>query len=337
MLKKILWISLIIFSAAILFIAVWPIPYSKWSGLGFGAYPTDNEDKTLAEQLGYSRDDIILIVHADDLAIHKDQTDGALDAMKEGMVKTGSVMVPCPDFKRMASIWKDTPELDLGLHLTLTTGHKAGYRWKPLLPVSKVSSLYNPDGYMWQGLQEFGENVSIREALMEIKAQIIKALEKGLRPTHIDTHMGTYNMHPDLTRGVMILSRKYNLPMMPSAYHMEEMRKKGYVFPDTYWMYLLILGDKYFPWHRKKVYDDWLRNLKPGVHELIIHPSFMSEEYEQYVWHPYVLTGDHDYWSSPETKALANELGIIFIGYRELQKLQARNWGLKTDGVNFEK
>ena len=337
MLKKILWTTLVIFSTIIVFFVVWPIPFGQWSGLLYDASPTGNEDKTLAEQLGYSRDDIILIVHADDLAIHKDQTDGALDAMKEGMVKTGSVMVPCPDFKRMASIWKDTPELDLGLHLTLTTGHKAGYRWKPLLPVSKVSSLYNPDGYMWQGLQEFGENVSIREALMEIKAQIIKALEKGLRPTHIDTHMGTYNMHPDLARGVMILSRKYNLPMIPSAYHMEEMRKKGYVFPDTYWMYLLILGDKYFPWHRKKVYDDWLRNLKPGVHELIIHPSFMSEEYEQYVWHPYVLTGDHDYWSSPETKALANELGIIFIGYRELQKLQARNWGLKTDGVNFKK
>jgi len=63
----------------------------------------------------------------------------------------------------------------------------------------------------------------------------------------------------------------------------------------------------------------------------------MSEEYKQYVWHPYVLTGDHAYWSSPETKALADELGIIFIGYRELQKLQARNWGLKTDGVNFKK
>ena len=118
MLKKILWISLIFFSAAVLFIAVWPIPYSKWSGLGFRAYPAGNEDKTLAEQLGYSREDIILIVHADDLAIHEDQTDGSLGVMKKGMVKTGSVMVPCPDFERTASIWKDTPDLDLGLHLT---------------------------------------------------------------------------------------------------------------------------------------------------------------------------------------------------------------------------
>ena len=175
MLKKILWITLVIFSTIIVFFVVRPIPFSQWSGLLLGAYPTGNEDKTLAEQLGYSRDDIILIVHADDLAIHKDQTDGALDVMKEGMVKTASVMVPCPDFEKMASIWKDAPDLDLGLHLTLTTGHKAGYRWKPLLPINKVPSLYNPDRYMWGGLQEFGENVNIREALMEIEAQIKRA------------------------------------------------------------------------------------------------------------------------------------------------------------------
>ena len=117
MLKKILWISLIFFSALILFIAVWPIPYTKWSGLGFGEYPTGDEDKTLAEQLGYSRDDIILIVHADDLAIHKDQTDGSLDVMKKGMDKTGSVMVPCPDFERVVSIWKNNLNLDLNLDL----------------------------------------------------------------------------------------------------------------------------------------------------------------------------------------------------------------------------
>ena len=93
-------------------------PYSKWSGLLSGDYPKEEKGPTLATQLGYSNNDIIVIVHADDIGIHKDQTDGALDSMKRGMVKTGSVMVPCPDFERVASIWKDNPDLDLGLHLT---------------------------------------------------------------------------------------------------------------------------------------------------------------------------------------------------------------------------
>ena len=288
---------------------------------------------TIATQLGYSEDDIIVIVHADDIGIHKDQTDGSLDCIKTGMVRTGSVMVPGPDFDRVASIWKDHPDLDLGLHLTLTSGHRENYRWKPLLQKNKVPSLYDPDGYIWLDRRKLAKHLNIEEALMEIEAQIIKALQAGLRPTHIDNHQACYNLHPDLAKRVVKLSRKYNLPMIPHPYHMKEMRKKGYVFPDTYWMFLLISGEKYFPEYRKKVYDKWLKNLKPGVHQMIVHPSFMSDEYRQYVWLPHVLTGDHAYWTSIETKSLAKELGITFIGMRELQKLQAKNWNLSTDGV----
>ena len=69
---------------------------------------------------------------------------------------------------------------------------------------------------------------------------------------------------------------------------------------------------------------------------MIVHPSFMSDEYRQYVWLPHVLTGDHAYWTSTETKALAEELGIIFVGLRELQKLQAKKWNLSTDGAVWE-
>jgi len=176
-------------------------PYSQWSGLLSGSYPQKEEVATLVKKLGYSKKDIIVIVHADDIGIHRDQTDGALDSMKMGMVKTGSVIVPCPDFERVASIWKDNPDLDLGLHLTLTSGHRKSYRWKPLLPKSKVSSLYDRDGYIWLSPEEFGNHLNIQEALMEIDAQIIEALQAGLKPTHIDTHQGTYNLHPDLARG----------------------------------------------------------------------------------------------------------------------------------------
>jgi len=248
-----------------------------------------------------------------------------------GMIKTGSVMVPAPDFERVAAIWRDHPELDLGLHLTLTSGHKKSYRWKPILPKTRVPSLYDPNGLVWLKPNNLSNHLNIQEALMEIEAQIIAAFQAGLNPTHIDTHQGTYNMRYELTEGVMKLSRKYNLPMLPHPAYMYEMRKEGYVFPDTYWMFLLISGEKNKPEYRKKVYDNWLRDLKPGVHQMIVHPSFMSDEYEQHVWHPHVLTGDYAYWTSQETKSLAEKLGIIFIGYRELQKLQAKNWTAPTD------
>jgi len=311
-------------------------PYSEYSGLLSGGYPREESSMTLATQLGYSKNDIIVIVHADDIGIHKDQTDGSLASMKMDIIKTGSVMVPGPDFERVAAIWRDHPELDLGLHLTLTSGHKESYRWKPILPQNKVPSLYDSDGFVWLKPNNLSNHLDTQEALMEIEAQILAALQAGLNPTHIDTHQGTYNMTYELTEGVMKLSRKYNLPMLPHPAYMDEMRKEGYVFPDTYWMYLLISGEKKTPEYRKKVYDNWLRGLKPGVHQMIVHPSFMSEEYEQHVWHPHILTGDYAYWTGKETKSLAEKLGIKFIGYRDLQKLQAKNWNLQNDSLQSE-
>ncbi|MGV7224855.1 MAG: ChbG/HpnK family deacetylase [Nitrospinales bacterium] len=73
--------------------------------------------------------------------------------------------------------------------------------YKILFPILEAGFLF----WIFESVTDFGENVCIREALMEIEAQITRALEKGFRPTHIDTHMGTYNMHPDLTKGVRMI------------------------------------------------------------------------------------------------------------------------------------
>ncbi|MBT8357370.1 MAG: hypothetical protein KJO61_06330, partial [Deltaproteobacteria bacterium] len=115
----------------------------------------------------------------------------------------------------------------------------------------------------------------------------------------------------------------------------KKMRKLGYVFPDSMWMFFVLYGEKSNPDVRKNVYDNWLKELQPGVHEVVIHPSYMSSQWSSIVgnFNSYLRKGDYKYWSDPETKALAEKLGIIFIGYRELQLLQAKNWGLKTGSV----
>ena len=65
---------------------------------------------------------------------------------------------------------------------------------------------------------------------------------------------------------------------------------------------------------RKRVYDDWLRELQPGVHEVVIHPSYMSSEWSGIIgdFNSYMRLGDYKYWSDPETKVLAEKLGIIY-------------------------
>ena len=73
-----------------------------------------------AKQLGYSNKDILVIVNIDDVGMHKDETEASFSAMNFGLVKSGSIMVPCPNFGRVVKLWKENIDLDLGIHLTLT-------------------------------------------------------------------------------------------------------------------------------------------------------------------------------------------------------------------------
>lgn len=292
---------------------------------------------TLAEELGYSKNSILLIVHADDIGMHVDQTDGTFNAMKTGMVKSGSVMVPCPDFERVVEIWKNNSNLDLGIHLTLNSDWGKKYGWGGILPKTQVPSLYNAEGILWRTPGQLMEHMNVDEAVLEFEAQILKVLRAGLRPTHMDAHYGNYYDSTTLAKQVIKLSRRYNLPMKPHRLHRDKMRRAGFVFPDSMWMFFRLYGEKFFPDIRKKTFDNWLKELQPGVHELVIHPSHMSSEWSKIVgdFNSYMRLGDYEYWTDPETKVLAEKLGIIFIGYRELQILQGKKMGMSTEGLIY--
>jgi hypothetical protein len=180
---------------------------------------------------------------------------------------------------------------------------------------------------MWPTEGELREHLVITEALQEMEAQIVSVLEAGVAPTHMDDHMGCYWLHPELQHGAMQLAKMYNLAMNPI--HIDEMRKQGYAVPDTVWMFTTNLFPEVVdPSIRTKVYDDWMRKLQPGVHLLLTHIARGTPDYRQKIDGAYYREGDHAYWTQPETKALARQLGITFIGYRELQRAQAANWGL---------
>lgn len=168
----------------------------------------------------------------------------------------------------------------------------------------------------------------ISEALQEMEAQILCVLEAGVAPTHMDHHMGCYLQPPDLRHGAMRLAKKYNLPMNPI--HIQEMRQQGYVVADAMWGFTSnLLPEVADPGIRKRAYDNWMRRLKPGVHLLLTHIARVSDDYRSMIQGAYFRQGDYTYWTSTEAASLAEELGITFIGYRELQELQATNWDLE--------
>jgi predicted glycoside hydrolase/deacetylase ChbG (UPF0249 family) len=287
----------------------------------------------LSEQLGFSDKDVIVIVNIDDIGMHNDELEASFRTLDFGIVKSGSIMVPCPLFDQVISLWKKNPEADLGIHLTLTCEWGEKYPWTPILGKTDVPSLYNPEGIMWKNVTELLLHAKRDDMKRELEAQITKVLDTGLKPTHLDDHMDLHN-HFDLFSLLMELSRKYYLPMRVwkrrrykyplLKNNLVSLRKKGFVFPDSQKGFYYMEGQDQSYAFRKAKYYDHLRSLKPGVHNIKIHVAVRSDELQKIMGQHYssVRQIDYDIWSSDETKDLANDLGIIFIGYRPLQRLQ---------------
>lgn len=288
---------------------------------------------TLAEQLGFRKEDRLLILHADDLGMCHAVNVASIKGLTEGVVTCGSVMVPCPWFPEIAAWARKNPDADLGLHLTLNSEWQH-YRWRPVAPWDKVKGLIDEEGFMWRDVASVRQNAKAEEVEMELRAQIERALQFGMKPTHIDTHMGTCFSRPDFFEVYVRLGAEYGiLPMLlaPTPRILEmakqlgldyqpiavKLQQQGFVLLDN----LVTGGTGDTLEERRKSYYEIIRNLPPGVNEVILHLSTDDPEIRaitgawQYRYHEFLIFTD------PQTRKFIESEGIKLIGYRQLAEL----------------
>src|SRR2546430_13327455 len=87
-----------------------------------------------------------LVLHIDDVGMCHGANVAFLELARSGGVTCGSIMVPCPWFREIASAAAQDPALDLGVHLTLTS-EWLHYRWRPLSTTSRASGPIDEEGY----------------------------------------------------------------------------------------------------------------------------------------------------------------------------------------------
>jgi len=166
----------------------------------------------LLSMLGYDPGTRVLIPHIDDVAVGHGANRAFVDLAGKGFVTTGSVMVPCPWFPEIAQLAREQPELDLGVHLTLTSESRA-CRWRPISTTSRTSGLIDDDGYMWPDVPAVRRHARRGAVEAECRAQIEAALAAGLDVTHLDTHMGAAAA-PEFAAIYVRLGREYRLPVL---------------------------------------------------------------------------------------------------------------------------
>jgi predicted glycoside hydrolase/deacetylase ChbG (UPF0249 family) len=154
----------------------------------------------------------MMVLHVDDVGMCHGANTAYLELMRAGAVTCGAVMVPCPWFPEIAAEAAADPSLDLGIHLTLTAEWK-GYRWGPVSAEGRRGGVTDADGYFPRTVTELRRVLVPDVAEIELRAQIDRAMAAGIRPTHLDTHMGTALL-PELREIYVRLGREYRVPVL---------------------------------------------------------------------------------------------------------------------------
>jgi predicted glycoside hydrolase/deacetylase ChbG (UPF0249 family) len=283
------------------------------------------QTKTIAERLGHPANSKLLIIHADDLGAAHSVDAASFDALDKGAVSSASIMMPTPWVTEVAAYARAHPNADLGLHLTLTAEWET-FRWGSIAPADKVSSLLDSTGTFPSEDSVVAKRAKPAEAEREIRAQVDRALELGIRPTHLDSHMGSLFTTPELMATYVKVARDYHLPFLATrgapGTPLPPLLSVNDVLLDA-----VIIADESIP---RAQWKDWylkqIANIKPGLTELIVHLGHDDAElqavmvnHEPYgsAWRQH----DYDVVNSAEFKKALKDNHVIVVTWKELGKL----------------
>ncbi len=133
-----------------------------------------------------------LIVTADDVGLDRGMTAGAIEAHRHGIVTACSIVANGREFDDAVARLRDTPSLEVGVHLTLV--EERALTTGGAMPPNYVRFLLSRP----------------RNVEPELRAQIDKVLGTGLRVTHLNSHQHLH-LWPRVWRIVSRLATEYSI------------------------------------------------------------------------------------------------------------------------------
>src|SRR5882672_6702073 len=147
--------------------------------------------------------EIRLLVRADDMGVALGVNEACIRSVKEGIARSVEVIVPGPWFLDAVRRLQENPEIDVGIHLCLTSEWER-VKWRPL---SGPSSLTDKDGYFYPMTRQrkdfppdtglFDMKPKAEDIEREFRLQI-ETLKKHIpRISHASAHMGAATGTPE--------------------------------------------------------------------------------------------------------------------------------------------
>ena len=276
--------------------------------------------------LGYPDDARLLIINADDFGMCHAINEAIFKALKEGVVTSTSLMVPCPWALHAMHLLKETPDIPFAVHLTLIA-EAPQYRWGPVSPKEKVPSLLEATGYFYdlEGMSKLLDVADLSEVEREFRAQLEVVLAAGLRPTHLDWHCYRNGGRSDVFELTLDLAREYGLALrVYDAPYNERCQKLSLPVND----HTLLDSYSLEPADKTEQYLHRLRELPAGLSEWAVHPGLGTAELkavEPDSWR--VRQTDYDFCMSPAALKTIEEEGVILLDYRAVQAVWVSTLG----------
>ena len=284
------------------------------------------QGKTVQELLGYPKNAKLLIIHADDLGVTHSENAASISAMEKGSVNSASIMVPCPWFPEMAAYAHLHPEKDFGLHLTLTSEWKY-YKWGPVTPAANVRGLVNKNGFFYSSVDSVIQNASAAEVEQEMRSQVMRAMQFGVTPTHLDAHMYTVHHNLGFLKSYLKVGHEFNIPVfiyrqVESTLNikLDTVVSARDVIIDT----ILTAEVPNYKAGMSDFYTTGFKNLKPGITYLILHTAYDDDEMravtvEHEGWGSAWRQADYNFFTSPECAKVLKENNIHLVTWREIR------------------
>jgi hypothetical protein len=304
------------------------------------------QDTTYAQRLGFPKEARVIILHMDDAGMSLSSDRGIERVFENGIANSTSVMMPCPWVPQMVRYIQVHPNVDAGLHLTLTSEWN-DYRWMPVAGAASVRGLTDSTGCLWSNVPDVVKHASAEEVDREIRAQLSRAERMGFHPTHLDSHMGTLFAIDAFLQKYITLGIEKQIPVMFPGGHdtyigkemnitgaaLDYYQKLGKKIWDGGLPVLDDLMNSSYDWDppadiakddkaltswRVNLYEKAMMKLKPGVTMVIMHCTDPSTIFPEITDSGDKRKADMLAMLDPGFKKFLTENGFILTTWREL-------------------
>ncbi|MDF2661460.1 MAG: hypothetical protein K0Q94_4251 [Paenibacillus sp.] len=200
-----------------------------------------------------------LIVNADDFGLSVRVNEGILEAHRNGIVTSTTLMANMPGFNHAVYMANRTSSLGVGLHLNLSSG-------KPLSPIESVPSLVGADGCFSDKRSGWRDEDIERE----LDKQFNRLVSAGVMPTHLDSHHHIHLEVPAVYDIMVKLAIKKRIPVRLHPW--SPYTESGLVGTDS------LIMDTYDQDDGAERLLAHLQDLTAGTTELMCHPGYADSE-----------------------------------------------------------